>query len=160
MSVSGGSNPFQYIWSSGQTTQDLNNIPAGNYSLIVTDNTGCKDTAFVTVTQPTDIIIQSAVVDASCGSANGAAFVTVNGGVPGYTYLWSNGGTVDSINNVVAGSYTVTVTDANGCTGSRECRYWQSEWSCCYISEHDCCNLSGRQYRATCDRCAFRNCTL
>ncbi|MBK9318741.1 MAG: gliding motility-associated C-terminal domain-containing protein [Bacteroidetes bacterium] len=116
ISVSGGSNPFQYIWSSGQTTQDLNNIPAGNYSLIVTDNTGCKDTTFVTVTQPTDIAIQSAVVDASCGSSNGAAFVTVNGGVPAYTYLWSNGGTADSINNVVAGSYTVTVTDANGCT--------------------------------------------
>lgn len=116
VSVSGGAGGLQYSWSSGQTTQDLNNIPASNYTLIVTDNAGCKDTLITTVSEPSALVNQITVLNASCGNTNGAASVITTGGISGYSYLWSTGSNNDSIVNVLAGTYTVTVTDNNGCT--------------------------------------------
>ena len=116
VSVTGGLSPIAYNWSSGQQIQDISNLSAGNYLLIVTDSAGCKDTIPATVHQPTDIVIQTNITDASCGNANGSAVVTPSGGTPGYTYLWSTGSNTNTISGVVANTYTVTVTDNHGCT--------------------------------------------
>jgi gliding motility-associated-like protein len=116
VSTSGGTNPNTYQWSSGQQTEDISNVPAGNYLLIVTDGAGCKDTLIATVRQPAAITLQSTVIDAACNNANGSIVVTPSGGTPGYTYLWSTGSTTNTIQNVVAGNYTVTITDLNSCT--------------------------------------------
>lgn len=116
VSVFGGTAPLSYLWSSGQTTQDITGLSAGNYALVVTDSAGCTDTVPATVNQPSEIIIQSTVTDAACSNPNGSIQLSVTGGVSGYTYLWSNGATTSLIQNLPAGNYTVTVTDANNCT--------------------------------------------
>ena len=119
VSVSDGTVPLTYSWSSGQTTQDISGLTATTYTLIVTDSAGCKDTLVSNVAQPSDITITPSVTDASCNNSNGAASVSVSGGNPGYTYLWSTGLANDTILNVAAGNYTITVTDLSGCTKSQ-----------------------------------------
>jgi gliding motility-associated-like protein len=116
VNISGGTGGLSFAWSSGQTTQNISGVISGTYSLIVTDSAGCKDTLGVFVSEPSQLTIVPTVVDASCGSTNGSILVVVNGGSPGYQYLWSTGATIDSIQNLAAGSYTVTVTDFNLCT--------------------------------------------
>ncbi len=117
ITVTGGSGNYTYSWNTGATTEDITNVPAGTYTVVVTDmNTGCSATASFTVQQPPDIIINGTVTDASCGNADGAIDITVSGGTPPYTYSWSNGATTEDISGLPMGSYTVTVTDANGCT--------------------------------------------
>lgn len=114
-SVSGGSPPLTFQWNTGATSQNLNNIPAGTYSLTVTDNAGCSAVKTATVTQPGALSLAFSGTGGSCGS-NGSVTVTVTGGISPYTYAWSNGQTTASINNLAPGSYTVTITDANNCT--------------------------------------------
>lgn len=69
------------------------------------------------VTSPSEIIVSGNITNAACsGNSNGSIAVSVSGGTPGYNYLWSNGETTQNISGLSAGSYTVTVTDANNCT--------------------------------------------
>lgn len=117
LTVTGGAPPYTYLWSNNATTQDLNNLPAGTYTVIVTDQSQCTKAVSVTISQPTALNITSNVVAVACnGGANGLIDLTVSGGTPAYTYVWSNNATNQDLNGVFAGSYTVTVTDANGCT--------------------------------------------
>ncbi|MDX2280653.1 MAG: SdrD B-like domain-containing protein, partial [Saprospiraceae bacterium] len=117
LSVSGGTTPYTYVWSNGATTQDLNSLVANTYTVTVTDANGCIKTTTATVTQPTDISLSTIVTNVSCfGGSNGAIDLNVSGGTPGYTYVWSTGATTQDVANLVAGSYTVTVKDANNCT--------------------------------------------
>lgn len=116
VSVSSGTAPFTYSWSNGNTTALANNLSAGNYSVTVTDVYGCVATATVNISQPSAITATSSSANSNCGSSNGSANVTVTGGIAPYTYLWSTGGNTNSISNVPAGSYSVTITDDNGCT--------------------------------------------
>ena len=118
--VIGGVPPYSYLWSGQlQVTQDLQNIPIGDYDVLVVDTTGCSSTAHYTITGPTDIIISFPQLNnTNCGQSNGSIIATVSGGMPSYNYLWSNGDQLDSIFNLDAGSYTLTVTDNNGCTKS------------------------------------------
>ena len=117
LSVSGGTPPYSYDWSNGATTQDLNNIPAGTYTVTITDDNDCTKTLTKTVNQPPSALSLSVdVEDATCGNSNGDVDLHVSGGTPGYTYDWSNGATTQDLNNVSAGTYTVTVTDDNDCT--------------------------------------------
>ncbi len=119
VSVTGGATPLTYAWSSGQTVQDISGLTANTYTLIVSDLAGCKDTLVSVVSQPLDISIQPTVTDAACNNSNGAVSVVVSGGTAGYSYLWSTGATIDNIQNVPAGNYTVTVSDSKGCTKSQ-----------------------------------------
>lgn len=110
--------PYTYLWSDGQINQTANNLAAGSYTVTVTDDIGCEITENVTVnSNNTTITASSSTTDASCGNADGTATTTPNNGTSPYTYLWSNGQTTQTANNLAAGSYSVTVTDANGCTG-------------------------------------------
>lgn len=115
----GGVPPFHYLWSTSaaDTLSTLSNIPAGNYTVTVTDSVGCFSTATITITEPPPLVVTPDSIAVLCnGNNTGTASVTVAGGVPGYTYQWSSGGTGPSEGNLVAGVYTCTVTDANSCT--------------------------------------------
>lgn len=117
VSVGNATAPINYVWSnSGSATNSATDLPAGTGFVIITDNAGCVDTVDYTITEPDAILVQSTIDDANCGNADGAIDITVSGGVPGYTYLYSNGNPTEDLIDVVAGTYDLTVTDNNGCT--------------------------------------------
>jgi hypothetical protein len=115
--VTGGTPSYTYLWSNGATTASIT-AAAGSYSVTVTDAAGCIVTAGPgTITAPTAVTSTVSNTQESAPGANdGSATVVAAGGTPPYTYLWSNGGTSATITGIGAGTYTVTVTDANGCT--------------------------------------------
>ncbi len=118
--VSGGLGPYTYLWSNGQTTQNITGLEAGNYNVTVTDVNNCSTTAGVLLTDPSidcsGIGIQIIEEQVSCnGGTDGSCEVFVNGGLEPYTFTWSNGQTSATAINLIAGTYTVTITDANDC---------------------------------------------
>ncbi|MBI2967292.1 MAG: gliding motility-associated C-terminal domain-containing protein, partial [Bacteroidetes bacterium] len=115
--VSGGISPYSFQWDDPLATQnyELHNVCSGIYQVTITDGNGCTATGNAAITEPVAFILSVSQVDASCGQADGSAAVTASGGSPPYTYNWSNGQTLNSILNLVAGIYTITVTDANNC---------------------------------------------
>ncbi|HLG03953.1 MAG TPA: SprB repeat-containing protein, partial [Bacteroidia bacterium] len=118
VTVSGGTGPFSYSWSpTGGNSASASGLAAGNYTVTVSENNGCVSTSSVAVTQgQASGTIQSSINNISCyGGNNGSASVSVTGGQQPYTYAWSNAATTASINNLTAGSYSLTVTTANGC---------------------------------------------
>ena len=117
LTATGGTGAHTYLWSNNATTQDLNNVVAGTYTVTVRDQNNCTTTATAVVTQPTDLALGTTTTPAACnGGATGGVDLTVNGGTPGYVYTWSNGATTQDLTNVAAGTYTVTVRDQNNCT--------------------------------------------
>jgi outer membrane protein OmpA-like peptidoglycan-associated protein len=116
VNVSGGVQPYKYSWSNGAITQDITSIPGGNYSLHVTDANGCDKTVNAVVNQPPPLFVKLvSVQDIKCADdKNGGVTIDVSGGVPPYSYKWSNGDSTKNISNISAGDYAVTVTDANG----------------------------------------------
>ncbi|MBL0051111.1 MAG: T9SS type A sorting domain-containing protein [Bacteroidetes bacterium] len=120
--ASGGTAPYTYLWSNGKTTASNNGLSAGTYTATVTDSKGCTAKCSYTVTEPSYVVAMCSGTNVNCyGGNNGSASVTASGGTPSYTYMWSNGKTTSSNNNLSAGTYTATVTDANGCTAT--CSY-------------------------------------
>lgn len=121
LTVSGATLPYTYNWSNGATTQDLSGVPAGTYTVTVTDAllpAGCTITTTATVASPVPISITPVVTNVLCnGGNNGSINLTVTGKSP-FTYQWSNGNLTEDIANLTAGTYTVTVTDADGCTAT------------------------------------------
>jgi hypothetical protein len=120
-SASGGTAPYTYAWSNGATGDALNDVAAGTYTVTATDDNGCTATASVTISQPTAALNASATLgsNVSCyGGADGSATASASGGTAPYTYAWSNGTIGDALNDVAAGTYTVTATDDNGCTAT------------------------------------------
>lgn len=116
--TSGGTAPYNYIWNNGSTVQSPNGITSGTYTLTVTDNNGCQFTQSVNISQPQDSLqITAAISNISChAQPTGSINITANGGTAPYTYQWNNGSTSEDPSQLYAGSYTVVVTDANGCT--------------------------------------------
>ncbi|MBI3510305.1 MAG: gliding motility-associated C-terminal domain-containing protein [Bacteroidetes bacterium] len=120
VNATGGSSPYTYAWSpAGGTAATANGLSAGTYTVTVTGSDGCAQTQTVTITQPSAISLATSSVPENCGSGNGSATVNASGGTPGFTYSWSNSGTTATISNLAAGSYAVTVTDANGCVATQ-----------------------------------------
>ena len=118
LSTQGGTTPYQYNWSAGSGTSTATTLSAGTYTVTVTDAGGCTSTVSTIIHQPSAIQLPVTTNPASCGNANGTATVVPSGGSGGYTYLWNTGVTNSSILNVAAGSYTVTVSDVNGCSAT------------------------------------------
>lgn len=120
LTPSGGVVPYTFSWSNSAVTEDISSVPAGNYTVTVTDSKGCTITSSATVTQPSALNLAITTVPATCGSTNGSAQVTVTGGITPYSYLWNDPPPQQSSSGatgLAAGGYNVTVTDANTCTG-------------------------------------------
>ncbi len=117
--VSGGTQPYSYNWSTGSTTSLISNLTIGTYSVTILDDNGCVTSGEVTLNQPFSMAASSSSINASCfNTPTGAINFSVVGGTAPYTYSWSNGATTQNVNNLMAGIYSVTATDANGCTFS------------------------------------------
>jgi gliding motility-associated-like protein len=114
--VSGGIAPFLYAWSNGMGTATITNICGGNYSVTVTDATGCSKVGQGTINTGVVVNLTLTPQNETCkNSCDGQINSAVSGGKPPYTYSWSNGKTTSNISNLCANSYTLTVTDSNGC---------------------------------------------
>ena len=117
LTVTGGTPGYTYLWSNGETTQDIDSLSSGNYCVTVTDTNGCLDSIcfFVDssiVTGP--LVITSTVTDLSCfGDSSGAVNLQVAGGVPPYAFAWSNGESTEDLSGLSGGVYTVTITDSD-----------------------------------------------
>jgi hypothetical protein len=117
LTVSGGTPAFGYAWSNGATTKDISGLVPGTYSVTITDSKGCTSTASRTITQPSVLSASSSGTNVLCnGGTTGAVSLTVSGGTTPYSYSWSNGSTNQNLTGLAAGTYSVLVTDANGCT--------------------------------------------
>jgi gliding motility-associated-like protein len=114
---SGGTAPYTYFWSpTGGNNATATGLSAGQYTVTITDANGCQSTATVTVVEPSLLTSTSSSSNVSCnGGSDGTGTVTPAGGTPGYTYAWAPSGSGSTAQGLTAGSYTITVSDANGC---------------------------------------------
>lgn len=115
--ATGGTIPYNYLWSNGGTTETINNLSVGTYTVTVTDNDGTTVTASVIISQPSALVLQTpTITNVSCfGGNDGSIQASATGGVAPYDYSWSNGSSGAFITGLAAGSYTVTATDDNNC---------------------------------------------
>lgn len=115
--ITGGTLPYQFLWSNGATTQNLPAVPAGTYQLTVTDGKGCTAVSpLITVGQPPALLATATVHDIPCfGITTGDIQLAVQGGIPPYHYRWNTNDTTKNVFNLVAGAYQVTILDAIGC---------------------------------------------
>jgi len=122
VAASGGTGPYSYLWNpSLQTNAIATGLSAGAYTVTVTDANGCTATATTTVNQPMPLTgLTSTISNVSCtGGSNGSASVVANGGTNPYTYFWNPSSQTNAMaTGLSAGTYTVTITDANGCTAT------------------------------------------
>jgi len=119
LTPSNGLAPYTYQWSTGGTTASISGLAPGNYTVTVSDSRTCASSQTFTVGNASGPIasVQS-TTGASCGTPNGTATATATGGTGNLAYAWSNGQNTAVMTGVAAGSYTVTVTDQNGCTST------------------------------------------
>ncbi len=118
VTAAGGEAPYSYDWSEASipSVADPSNLPAGTFTVTVTDNNACSDEVTVTIDEPTALALASSVTHVVCaGEQTGAIDLAVNGGTQPYQYAWSNGSTLEDEADLSAGDYTVFVTDALGC---------------------------------------------
>jgi len=118
--LSGGTPSYGYAWSNGSTTASLSAVPSGTYTLTVTDANGCTATSALTLTAPGPLAVSGVTANPVCrGASTGSIALTVSGGAPAYSYLWNGGFVTQNRTGLAAGTYTVTVTDAGGCTKTK-----------------------------------------
>ncbi len=117
VTVTGGTSPYTYLWTpTGGTNATETGLAPGTYTVVVTDASGCSNAQTFTITSPPAIAITTTPTNALCTASNGSATSTVTGGTGPYTYSWNNSQTTVNATGLAAGTYTVYVTDANGCT--------------------------------------------
>ncbi|MDH7445152.1 SprB repeat-containing protein [Aquimarina sp. 2201CG14-23] len=117
-SATGGTMPYTYVWNTGATNATNTGLVASTYTVTITDANGCTDTEMATITEPVTLVAGTTVdANVSCnGLSDGATTASATGGTMPYTYSWNTGGTSAQETGLAAGTYTVTITDANGCT--------------------------------------------
>jgi gliding motility-associated-like protein len=131
ISSSGGSPNYSYNWNTtpAQTTATISGLPAGTYNVNVTDVNGCVSTNTATITEPTQLNTSVASVDSVLcfGQSNGNIAISASGGTPNYSYQWSTipAQTTATAVNLPAGTFTVTITDANGCSATHNATVYQ-----------------------------------
>jgi hypothetical protein len=145
LTPSGGTNPYQYLWSTGATSSSIQNLPAGNYSVTVTDSTGCTKTLTYFIVSPSALQATTTTQTISCNSF--AIDLTVTGGTSPYTYQWSTGLQTQDASGLAPGNYSVTITDANGCSTTKQVTLNATTWSCAIVpvSQSVTCNSSANK---------------
>lgn len=118
ITASGGTLPYNFLWSSGQSDEDLIDLTDGNYTLTVTDGNGCTASETFVITSPPELTVSldSVANSVICGSSTGGIYITPSGGTAPYTYIWSDFSTSQDLSGVMPGYYYVTVSDFSGCT--------------------------------------------
>ena len=122
LNVNGSVPPYSYNWSDGSNQQDLMGVSAGNYSVSVFDLNSCSTEVNVSLSQPSPLLSSVGSLtnfngyDISCyGFNDGAVLATISGSVPPYSLLWNTGQQSESLTNLIAGSYELSVVDENNC---------------------------------------------
>jgi gliding motility-associated-like protein len=117
LNVTGGTSPYAFAWNNGAATQDVTDLYAGIYWVTVTDDHGCTSVGSTGIQQPDSVMVTITTSSLLChGNQNGSVQTFVSGGVSPYQYLWNTSATSSSLQNLSGGTYTVTITDSNGCS--------------------------------------------
>ena len=116
VNATGGTAPYAYLWNNGQAGQTNLGVGAGLVSVTVTDQNGQAAIGSTTVSQPTQIVAAVSPTGMHCLTGGGTLNGSATGGTPPYTYAWGNGSTSSSVPVTGSGAYSLTVTDANGCS--------------------------------------------
>ncbi|NOQ74339.1 MAG: HYR domain-containing protein [Crocinitomix sp.] len=111
----GGTTPYSYLWTTGETLPNIDTLIAGTYDLTLTDANDCVYDLSVEITEPDSLYASSTTIDATCLSEDGVLDLTVYGGVIPYDYTWSNADTTQDLDSIPSAMYTVIIVDANGC---------------------------------------------
>jgi hypothetical protein len=150
-SVYGTNQPFTYSWSNGSTSTQINNVPLGNYSCVITDALGCSVTKYASLQSFSPINVGLTPTNASCKySSDGNVLANVGGGTAPYTYYWSNGQTGSNASGLLTGNIWITIKDANGCTTNNYTHVnYNAANAACY------CTISGKVFKD-----ANANCSL
>ena len=134
--INGNNAPYSYTWSGPDnftsTSEDLQGLKPGDYSVVATDANGCTESKTISIGQDNNTIaLNKQVINSICIAHNGSIDLTANGGTAPYTYAWTNGtgftANAEDISNLAPGSYNVLVTDVNGCSGSTSATVDQTE---------------------------------
>lgn len=116
ITITGGTPGYIPGWSNGDTTEDISSLPGGTYSVTITDANNCQVTGTYSIIEPAQLSLSMSATAINCTDPNsGEASVSVSGGTASYSYAWSNTGNTATITSLPIGTYTVTVTDAQGC---------------------------------------------
>jgi len=123
--ISGGTPPYSYIWSNGGTTQTINNLCAGIYTVTITDSDGCEFESQDELEQPDEILIAFEVNHIPCEEACiGRIVIGALGGTPPYSYSWNTGQTSNPLTGLCEGVYQLTVTDSRNCQNTSQAEVW------------------------------------
>ena len=118
ITINNGATPYGFAWSNLANTEDLLNVAANNYAVTVADANNCTQSANYTITEPTALTLNApTITNVSCFVGNNGS-ITANptGGTGAYTYTWNPTGSSQTVSNLTAGSYDVTISDANNCS--------------------------------------------
>ncbi len=118
ISPTGGSPPYNYHWSDGETTQAINNLAEGEYDVKITDSEGCASSYSFVIGGPNPLKVTFNTIEANCGEADGVAEIFLQGGTPPFMYTWSSGHTGNIATDLPGGVYSVKITHNNGCIDS------------------------------------------
>ena len=125
INITGGTSPYTYTWSTNATTTPTGTttrtrvratLPAGTFTITIADANGCSTKDSITITAPAALSFTTSAQNTGCGADSGWVKASVTGGTGLYTYSWSNGAKAAKDSMLAAGSYSLTVTDANGCS--------------------------------------------
>jgi hypothetical protein len=115
----GGTGQHSALWNNGATSLEMGNLPAGNYTVTITDQNGCSKIADYEIDEPSQLIVSGTTTDVTCfGENSGAISTSIAGGTGTKTYQWSNGSVMPNLSNLFSGTYSVTAVDGNGCTAA------------------------------------------
>jgi hypothetical protein len=167
LTVLGGTMSYTYLWTNGAISQDISGLAGGTYTVTVTDSNGCSKTTSAVVSQSTAMILTTTTVATCVGGNIGSIDLTVSGGTPTYTYLWSNTSNAQDINGLGVGTYTVIVTDMNNCTATTSASITTLPLPCgwtaepngvgCSAGNNFTYNFTSKVFTATSTNCYYPN---